>query len=144
MNLVTESMDDIEGFPAALLQAGFHMAQLPCLKTDVVIPNFTTLGAGLPTLGQLAASPLALHQAMAGNPMLSNNGLHCPPLTASSDASFEQMQASMPYPSFYFGSFGSQNSTGQDENGSNQFSQSSHGMLGPALYDNESQTTTAA
>lgn len=136
MNLVTESMDDIEGFPAALLQAGFHMAQIPCLKTDVMIPNFTTLGSvGYPQL--------ALHQAMAAGNQMLNNGLNCavPPLTsASSEASFEQMQNSMPYPSFYFGAFGG---TQQSSSVQQEDSQNSHGMLGPALYDNESQTATA-
>lgn len=156
MNLVTENMDDIEGFPAALLQAGFHMAQLPCLKTDIIVPHFT-LGGGLPTLGHLSASPMSLHQAMNGNPLLGNT-LPGPPLSGSSDVSFENMQASMPYPNYYFGSFqqpphqqqqlqSQQQSLSQfpqqDEGSStNVFQNGHHGMLGPALYDNESHTAS--
>lgn len=144
MNLVTENMDDIDTFPAALLQAGFHMAQLPCLKTDIGIPDFT-LAAGLPHFGHLAASPIALHQAMNGNPMLTSTSMSSAPLSANSDASFENLQASMPYP-YYFGGFQQNQSnpqSSQDELNANNMFQSSHGMLGPALYDNEHQTAAA-
>ncbi|KAK9894107.1 TEA-domain-containing protein [Cystobasidium minutum MCA 4210] len=143
MNLVTENMDDIDSFPAALFQAGFHMAQLPCLKTDVTIPDFTL--AGLPTLGQLAASPISLQQAMNGNPMLAGNHMAAPPHSAHSDVSFDNLQTSMPFP-YYFAGMQQQQPNAQfaqEDTQAGNFFQNSHGMLGPALYDNEHQGATA-
>ena len=60
MNLVTESIDDSDSFPAALLQAGFGMAQIPCIKTDIVSMSPAQIG--------LAASPMGLtvNTAIAG------------------------------------------------------------------------------
>ena len=52
MDLVTESMDDTDSFPAALLHAGFGMAQIPCIKTDIAPMDHLQIG--------LAASPMGL------------------------------------------------------------------------------------
>jgi hypothetical protein len=141
MNLVTENMEDVEGFPAALLQAGFHMAQIPCLKMDHTLPNFA-LGVGLPTLAGLAASPMPLHQALPGS-LSSNMPVYA---TGQMDGTINNAdtsyQSSMPYPPFYFGGKdGFYNSphksaTSASSQQNNSYDQD-HTVLGPALYENE-------